>query len=71
VVASLWKVGDETTAQLMEKFYRALLADGLAPTAALRQAQIAMILKPGSTPYDWAGFLVHGDGFRPVALDRP
>jgi CHAT domain-containing protein len=70
VLASLWVVGDEATAVLMEEFYRALLRQGLPPTAALRQAQRAMIQRPGSTPYDWAGFLVEGDGFRPVNFNR-
>ena len=40
VVASLWAVNDLSTAMLMERFYRLWRAEGLAPAAALRQAQI-------------------------------
>lgn len=38
VVSSLWEVNDLSTSLLMEKFYQ-LLHTGLAPAAALRQAQ--------------------------------
>ncbi len=39
VVASLWKVEDRTTAELMTRFYRAMWRDHLPPAAALRAAQ--------------------------------
>jgi hypothetical protein len=42
VLPSLWPVRDRATAELMQRFYRAMLQDRLAPTAALRQAQIAL-----------------------------
>ncbi len=61
VVASLWQVDDATTVELMHGFYRALLADGLAPAAALRVAQLGLAHQPGtSDPYYWAGFVVQG-----------
>ena len=46
VVVSLWKVGDESTAALMERFYRGLLGEHLSPAAALRRAQLAIRADP-------------------------
>lgn len=62
VVASLWQVEDRATAELMKRFYRAMLRDGLTPAAAMRQAQIEM-WRAGrwSDPYYWAAFTVQGD----------
>ena len=37
VIASLWKVDDVATAELMERLYHGMLTDGLQPAAALRQ----------------------------------
>ena len=62
VVASLWKVDDIATAELMGRFYRALEQDGLAPAAALRQAQLEMAHHSDwSYPYYWGAFAVQGD----------
>ncbi len=62
VVASLWKVEDRATAELMKKFYQSMLKDGHNPTAALRLAQIQMIKdKRWKHPYYWAAFTVQGD----------
>jgi CHAT domain-containing protein len=61
VVASLWKVDDEATAELMKRFYRGMFQDDLPPAAALRQAQIAMWQqKRWHAPYYWAGFVIQG-----------
>jgi CHAT domain-containing protein len=61
VVASLWKVDDEATAELMKNFYRGLFQDDLPPAAALRQAQIAMRQqKRWHAPFYWAGFVIQG-----------
>ncbi len=38
VVASLWNVNDQATANLMKLFYERMLKDGLRPAAALRAA---------------------------------
>ena len=46
VVASLWEVNDVATAELMKRFYRLMLQDGMRPAAALRAAQIEMWEKP-------------------------
>ena len=62
VVASLWKVDDVATAQLMGRFYKAMEQDGMRPAAALRQAQIQMWKqKRWSAPYYWAAFQVQGE----------
>ncbi|MEM9557572.1 MAG: CHAT domain-containing protein [Acidobacteriota bacterium] len=61
VLASLWPVDDEATAELMSHFYRALLIDGEAPAQSLRTAQLALRSHPRwSAPYFWAGFVLHG-----------
>jgi CHAT domain-containing protein/tetratricopeptide (TPR) repeat protein len=62
VVASLWKVQDRTTAELMTRFYRALWQDHLPAAAALRKAQLSLSDKPQyRNPYSWAGFVLQGD----------
>jgi len=61
VVASLWKVDDEATAELMRLFYGFMLRDGLSPAAALRKAQVTMSQqKRWQSPYYWAGFVIQG-----------
>lgn len=62
VVASLWQVDDQATAQLMRLFYQGVLKGGLAPSASLRAAQIEMSKqKRWSSPYYWAGFVIQGE----------
>ncbi len=62
VVASLWRIEDRATAELMARFYRGLLVEGLAPAPALRQAQLAIRDdKRWRSPYYWGGFLLQGD----------
>jgi CHAT domain-containing protein/Tfp pilus assembly protein PilF len=62
VVASLWQVDDRATAALMERFYRGVLADGLAPGEALRRAQLGLRADPRTRdPYYWGAFLLQGD----------
>ncbi|MDQ3811437.1 MAG: CHAT domain-containing protein, partial [Chloroflexota bacterium] len=61
LVQSLWRVDDESTAHLMHRFYSGLKA-GLAPGAALRGAQCALLAQ-GAHPYLWGAFqLVGRDG---------
>ncbi len=61
VVASLWEVDDEATAELMKHFYAGMFEQGLSPAAALRQAQLAMRKqKRWQEPYYWAGFVIQG-----------
>ncbi len=62
VVASLWKVDDVATADLMGRFYRGMLQEGLRPAAALRQAQIEIQeQKRWTDPYYWAAFTIQGE----------
>ncbi|MEA2604450.1 MAG: hypothetical protein QOF89_5442 [Acidobacteriota bacterium] len=62
VVASLWRVQDRATAELMTRFYRAMWRDHLAPAAALRAAQKSLRREPRyRDPYSWAGFVLQGD----------
>ena len=62
VVASLWKVDDRATAELMKLFYQRMLRDGLRPAEALRKAQNDMRKQPRwAAPYYWAGFTLQGE----------
>jgi len=66
VLATLWKVDDRATAELVARFYAALLGPRrLAPAAALRAAQVSMARDPGwRAPYYWAGFVLQGEWAR-------
>ena len=62
VIASLWKVDDRATAELMKHFYRAMFDEGLPPSAALRKAKEAMWRQPRwRAPYFWAAFVLQGE----------
>jgi CHAT domain-containing protein len=62
VVASLWRVQDRATAELMGRFYRSMLQDGKPPAAALREAQLAIRHeRRWRDPYYWAAFVLQGD----------
>jgi len=63
VIASLWRVSDEATAELMKSFYQELLRNPVTtPAAALRAAQIKVSRIPRwRTPYYWAGFVLQGE----------
>jgi len=59
VVASLWKVDDAATSNLMAEFYRQMFVNGQRPAAALRAAQLSFAKK--HSPADWAGFVLQGE----------
>ena len=62
VLASLWKVDDDATSELMKEFYSQLLQHKLGPAAALRQAQIVQMKKKSrQSPYYWAAFQLQGE----------
>ncbi len=62
VVASLWKVDDVATAELMKIFYQKMLKEKMRPAAALRAAKIAMYkTKRWNAPYYWAAFELQGE----------
>lgn len=60
VIASLWKVHDAKTKDLMVSFYKHLLEDNVSYAEALRCAKIDCI-KKGFLPLDWAGFVLIGN----------
>jgi CHAT domain-containing protein len=61
VVASLWKVDDDATSELMNHFYEAMFKRGMSPAAALRESQLAMWRqKRWHAPYYWAAFVIQG-----------
>jgi CHAT domain-containing protein len=62
VMGSLWKVDDEATMELMNLFYKKMLASSRTPAAALRDAQIEMWKdRRWRSPYHWAGFVLQGE----------
>jgi CHAT domain-containing protein len=62
LVVSLWQIPDRASAELMSRFYRAMLADGLTPSAALQKASLSIAAEPRwRDPYYWAAFVLVGD----------
>lgn len=62
VVASLWRIDDRVTAELMKRFYQGMLGEGLRPAAALRAAQVSMWKdKRWQAPHFWAAFTFQGE----------
>lgn len=66
VIASLWNVGDHSTALLMTRLYREL-SRGARPADALHAAKLALIRGAGPyrKPYYWAPFQIYTSGRRP------
>jgi CHAT domain-containing protein len=72
VVASLWKVDDEATAELMKHFYANMLQKGMRPAEALRAAQNTLRESPQwKSPHFWAGFILQGEFKEPIRLPEP
>ncbi len=72
VVASLWKVDDEATAELMKNFYANMLQKGMAPAEALRAAQNTVRQNPlWQSPHYWAGFTLQGEFKESIKLPVP
>lgn len=62
VVASFWQVADAATSELMNQFYVEMLTNGLAPSAALRRAQLYIMSQPKwHHPFYWAAFSLQGE----------
>lgn len=62
VVASLWQIDDRVTADLMQKFYEAMLVGKERPASALRSAQRAIAATRGwESPSYWAAFTIQGE----------
>lgn len=74
VLASLWKISDRSTAELMVRFYKHL-QEGMPKDEALRASQIELLREPlhvanekgevevvdASAPFYWAAFQLYGD----------
>ena len=60
VIGALWEASDDSTPQLMDKLYGGL-ADGMSPSAALRQAKLALLHSEGRfrEPFYWAPFQIY------------
>ena len=72
VVASLWKVEDKATAELMKQFYDDMLRKGMPPGAALREAQNSIRRNPRwRSPYYWAAFTLQGEYNRAIRHNSP
>ncbi|HKO98579.1 MAG TPA: CHAT domain-containing tetratricopeptide repeat protein [Pyrinomonadaceae bacterium] len=62
VVVSLWDVSDSGTTELMVRFYRGMLKEGMRPAAALRAAQVSLMNdERWASPYYWASFTLQGE----------
>ncbi len=61
LVASLWPVSDESTARLMEEFYRQMLHEKHPAGGALNEARLAMMNDDRfAHPFHWSSFVVIG-----------
>lgn len=61
-LASLWAVGDRSTALLMIEFYRELGQPETTKAEALRRAQVALLHQDDyASPYYWAPFVLLGN----------
>jgi CHAT domain-containing protein len=62
VVASLWRVDDDSPAELMKLFYQGMIEEGKPPAAALRAAQLELLKSPRwQAPHYWAAFVLQGE----------
>ncbi len=72
VVASLWRVDDRATSELMKRFYTNMLKHGMKPSEALRAAQNSIRQEPQwRAPYYWAAFTIQGDYRQSILLPAP
>ncbi len=61
-MASLWRVDDNATTELMRHFYTAMLKEGLTPPAALKAAKRKMLNHSRwQHPFYWAAFVIQGE----------
>jgi CHAT domain-containing protein len=71
VVASLWKVDDDATAELMSRFYTAMLKDRLPPGEALKRAKLEIRgQKRWQAPFYWAAFVLQGEYAEDISAPR-
>jgi CHAT domain-containing protein len=61
VVASLWAVSDESTAEFMSDFYEKMLGKNKTACESLKYARLEMIKNPRyAHPFYWSAFIVIG-----------
>lgn len=61
IVVSLWRVADESTSRLMERFYSAMVEGEMDAADALRHAKLDMIrTETHGHPFHWAPFIMIG-----------
>ena len=62
VIASLWKVKDSATKDLMVRFYKNLLEKNLDKCEALRQAKLELLnTQKYKSPIFWSAFIMYGE----------
>lgn len=62
VVVSLWRVNDRSSSQLMERFYRELIAKRRPRDRALAEARRALMRSDATrSPFHWAAFVLVGE----------
>lgn len=61
-LATLWRVNDISTAELIEEFYRAFMSRSMSRSQALRQAQLSLLKQEKyDHPFYWASFVLVGN----------
>ncbi len=71
VLATLWKVDDEATSELMKHFYHGLLIEHLPAGVALKNAKLFIrSQKRWQSPFFWAGFELQGEYLKPISRRR-
>jgi CHAT domain-containing protein len=60
VTVSLWQVADNSTAELMEEFYKNLVS-GKSKAVALAAARASLVSKGYDNPFFWAPFVLTGE----------
>lgn len=60
VTVSLWQVSDDSTALLMEKYYKGIL-ENKKKSVALAEARYAVFMSGSKNPFFWAPFIVIGE----------
>jgi CHAT domain-containing protein len=62
VLASLWRVDDTATKELMVNFYKNMLEKNMDKVEALRQAKLELLKSPKySSPFFWSAFVPYGE----------
>lgn len=63
LLVSLWSVDDQSTSELMTRFYEGYISNGESKSAALRQSMLRVKTNESTShPYFWAPFCLIGEG---------